>query len=120
MPSFFAEAAPAALEPTGQPPRGAPHDDTWSGVRAVLAELCSRPAISLTPDVRLESDLAFDSLLLIELSVRLEERFDIVVPPSASPADLSIKTAADVVRLVDDLRAARRPHGGPEAGRDST
>jgi acyl carrier protein len=114
MESTSEMAVPAAA------PRAPADGEVWSGVRAILAELSNRPASALTLEARIESDLAFDSLLLIELSVRLEERFDIVVPPSASPADLSIKTAADVVRLVEELRTARRSETEPERGRNGT
>ena len=86
-----------------------PDTDVWLGVRAILAELLNRPAGGIAPDARLDSHLGFDSLMMIELCVRLEERFDIVVPPSASPSDLSIKTAADVARVVEALVAGRDP-----------
>lgn len=105
------------MESTGQQisprdgARGAEGGEVWAGVRAILAELLNRPESSFTPEARLESQLGFDSLMMIELSVRIEERFDVVVPPSASPADISVKTAADVVRFVEGLVAERDRRG---------
>ena len=102
------------------PPRGgapaAAQAEVWDGVRAILAELVSSPPGAITPELRLDSQLGFDSLMMIELSVRLEERFDIVVPPNASPADLAIKTARDVARVVEELVAERAT--APELARE--
>lgn len=85
--------------------RAAMDGEAWRGVRAIVAELLQRPESAITPEASLESELGFDSLTTIELSVRLEERFDIAMPAGASPADLSIKTVADVVRFVERLLA---------------
>ncbi len=79
---------------------------TLAGVRAALGEVLHRRAEDIPLAADLEADLGVDSLAMIEISVALEERFGIRVPPSASPEDLAIRTVADVVRFVEERRAA--------------
>lgn len=74
-----------------------------STVCAVLAGVLRRPASEISLHADLEHDLGADSLAFIEVSVALEERFRIVIPPAASPGDLSVRTVADVVALVHRL-----------------
>lgn len=78
-------------------------------VRGLLAVVLRRSAVEIALDHELEADLGVDSLAMIDLSVSIEERFGIVVPPIASPEDLALRTVRDVVAWVD----ARREGGAP-------
>lgn len=91
---------------THRPADRLPPEDPWEGVRAVLVEVLDRPEEAVTPDASLEAALGVDSLAMIEIAVRLEERFGIAFPPSASPADLSIETGRDLARFVAQRVAA--------------
>ena len=60
----------------------------------------------ITPDMSLSEDLVFDSLILVELIVDLEDRFDIEIDES----DLDpghIKTVGQIYSLVDKYLEGR-------------
>jgi len=46
----------------------------------ILAEQLGVPEAQLTPDARLEQDLGADSLTLVEITLALEERFNLSIP----------------------------------------
>ena len=81
-----------------------PEPGTLAAVQAILAELTLRPTSDIRPDDRLEDGLGLDSLSMIHLTVSLEERFAIAVPPGASAAELGITTVSDLAGFVDTLR----------------
>ncbi len=46
----------------------------------ILVELLGVPETQLTPDAKLEEDLGADSLTLTEITIALEERFNLSIP----------------------------------------
>ena len=67
----------------------------------------------LTPDAPLDS-LGVDSLGVVELMFRVEERFGVQIPGDP-PADM--RTLGDVARFVESLVAAQPPT--PAAGHEA-
>jgi acyl carrier protein len=51
----------------------------------------------ITPDMRLDDDLGLDSLDIVELSMELEDFFDIQIP---DPLPVECRTVADLVALI--------------------
>lgn len=78
-----------------------PDTPTFDVLREVMATDHGLAPESLTPDTPL-SELAIDSLALLELIFTLEERFQVVA--DNVPADLS--TLGSVADYIDGLRAA--------------
>jgi acyl carrier protein len=76
-------------------------------VRRMLAELGSAGVAALAADARLDRDLGFDSLALVELIARLEQRFDVSLPDEALS---TVETPADLAGLV---AAVSGPATGP-------
>jgi len=70
-------------------------------IREILAETCGWAVASVQLDTRLVEDLDLDSLELTELSLRLEDEFDISVPDGTIAATM---TVGDVVEVVKKLR----------------
>ncbi|MEZ4451934.1 MAG: acyl carrier protein [Nannocystaceae bacterium] len=89
--------------PNAAPTRAAITDE----IRRLLAGVLRREVAAIDADEELEA-LGVDSLALIELSVSLEERFGLAMPPAASPSDLGIRTVADVAAFVDERLRSRR------------
>ena len=58
-------------------------DRLRADTRALTASLAPDRGVEVTDDARLIEDLGFDSLLLIELTLAVEERFGL--PPSRYP-----------------------------------
>lgn len=84
------------------PPRPI-EDEAWSKVYAIVGAMAPATGVELADDTRLVTDLAYDSLRLIELTMALEQGFGL---PELAPEDAAaVSTLGDVVRLVT---AARR------------
>jgi len=74
-----------------------------AGVIEALKNVSRRP-IQPVPAHDLIADLGFDSLQVLELVADLEDRFDVTIPVTATPA---IRTVAEVVAEVSALVKAR-------------
>jgi acyl carrier protein len=77
--------------------------DVEAGVIEALKNVSRRP-IQPVPAQDLIADLGFDSLQVLELVADLEDRFDITIPVTATPA---IRTVAEVIAAVSALVEAR-------------
>ncbi|MEL6340357.1 MAG: AMP-binding protein [Myxococcota bacterium] len=71
--------------------------DHWMAVRDIVAKLTGRTPESLTPELRVHSDLAFDSLTFMELSAQLER---LAGSPIANEELLASETLDDITKLV--------------------
>jgi nodulation protein F len=71
---------------------------------AIIARHATGRTDPITPDLYLE-DLRVDSLMLTEIIMDLEEEFDIDIEQNTAEAAASFKTVADIVSLVERLRA---------------
>ncbi len=69
-------------------------------VEDILIEQLGVSADQLTPEARLIEDLQADSLTLMEITLALEEHFDITIPDEQAE---NVKTVADVYRTVAEL-----------------
>lgn len=65
--------------------------------RRVVADYCEEPITKILAQTRLD-DLGLDSLGVVELSIRIEDEFNIVVP-TRELGDW--KTVGDAVRYID-------------------
>lgn len=82
-------------------------DITTAVIEEIAAEL-RQPTDQIPLDARLDAgELGIDSLGLIKLTVRLEERFDITMPDLTAQEAVSVATVRDVVALVARQLAAR-------------
>ena len=69
-------------------------------VKEIIVETLSCDADKVTPDARLAEDLEADSLAAVELSMALEEEFDI--DEMSEEEASSIKTVGDLVRFLQN------------------
>jgi acyl carrier protein len=86
---------------------GDPNDDICKQVRELVRSLAPREVETVDSNARLEADLAFDSLTLVELAVRLEREF--ALPDLGDQAmDLEIETVGDIEGFVVNLVGSPR------------
>lgn len=87
-------------------------DDITAAVRQEIAAELRQPVDHIPLDARLDDgELGIDSLGLIKLTVRLEERFDITMPDLAAPEASAIGSVRDVAALIARQVAARSAGG---------
>ena len=67
-------------------------------VRAIVRELAPYPVESVEPGAHLEDDLRYDSLALVELSVKLERTFGL--PPLSESDAMEIERVSDIEALI--------------------
>ena len=72
-----------------------------NGVRTILAEALKRQAADIPLDADLESGLGIDSMTMIDVSVSLEERFDIALPQFAAPREIAVRTVGDLIAFIE-------------------
>ena len=93
---------------SGEKARAAAKDSATSTdwLIPILAEVLQKPSSDIRPDSKLSADLGFDSLMLTELSVALEQ------------AGVAISAVGDLTKIntVDDLRRAVLASGKRPAG----
>lgn len=83
-------------------------DDITNAVIEEIAAELRQPADQIPLDARLDAgELGIDSLGLIKLTVRLEERFDITMPDLTAQEAVSVASVRDVAALVASRLAAR-------------
>jgi acyl carrier protein len=78
-------------------------------VRELIRALAPNQSAQLGSETRLEADLEFDSLALVELAVRLETEFELPALAEGDVADLDIQTVGDVEALIESLTREGRP-----------
>lgn len=97
-------AAGAASEQNmAQTAPDAARHDVLGNIRSLITSATGLPLEQLTPSARIGADLGADSLALIEVMVRIEERFNVRLDETDVTAD---STVADLVELVDRKVAA--------------
>lgn len=79
--------------------------DSWPAVRDIVASLTGRAAETVTPELRINSDLAFDSLTFVELTSQLER---LAGHDIKAEELMAVERLGDITRLVDG-GARRRP-----------
>lgn len=67
-------------------------------LHAMIREIAPAPVSEITSASRLEDDLGFDSLALVELAVQLEQQFKL--PPLSEEEALDITTVGDIEALL--------------------
>lgn len=85
--------------------------ETEPRVRSIVAIHLDVDPKRLKPEARLGEDLCVDSLAAIELAMVLEDEFDIALPEEVLGC---VRTYGDMVLLVDERVAGRRPSRRPE------
>jgi acyl carrier protein/nodulation protein F len=76
------------------------------GVMEIIAATSKRDGATLQASDWLD-ELGIASLEAVEMIFELEDRFGIEIPVNANNAGEAFKTVADVVRLVEELVAAK-------------
>ena len=74
-------------------------DQETEAALEILAEELGVERSQLTPDARLVEDLNIDSLMLIELALTLEDRFDLLIPDERLE---KVRTVGDVLELLGE------------------
>jgi acyl carrier protein len=80
-------------------------DEVFQAVQAIVAECAQVPLDAVTEEAHLENDLGCDSLTEIEITMQIEDRFDIVVPDD-SVADQLLVVGALVDEVLELLRGS--------------
>lgn len=82
-------------------------DEVLLSVRQIVAECAEVPLDAVTEEAHLENDLGCDSLTVIEITMAIEETFDITVPDDSSNELLVVGALADgVLELLDGATVA--------------
>ena len=68
-------------------------------VKEIIVETLSCDADKVTPEARLAEDLEADSLAAVELSMALEEEFDVTIADEDLP---NLKTVGDLYQYLQD------------------
>ncbi|MCC6124028.1 MAG: acyl carrier protein [Pirellulales bacterium] len=72
----------------------------FEAVKAIVAEHATFSAAEIRPEHHLENDLGCDSLDIVEISMEIEEHFDISIPDEISE---QTKTVGSIVEGVMQL-----------------
>jgi acyl carrier protein len=75
-------------------------DTDTKAVLDILVEQLGVPEAQLTPEARLEGDLGADSLTLVEITIALEERFNLSIPDEEWER---VSTVGDVFEALVEL-----------------
>jgi acyl carrier protein len=83
-------------------------DQDTEAVLDILVEQLGVQEAQLTPDARLQEDLGADSLTLVEITLALEERFNLSIPDEEWE---KVSTVGNLFEALADLLAKpeRRP-----------
>ena len=73
-------------------------DEVLLSVRQIVAECAQVPIDAVTEEVHLENDLGCDSLTVMEITMKIEDRFGIAVPDESAAEELLVVGA-----LVDEV-----------------
>jgi acyl carrier protein len=74
-------------------------DDTFAQVKAVIAEELEVDQAHIAMESVIVDDLGADSLDVVELIMRLEEKFDVEIPDEDAE---KIQTVGDAVKFIDE------------------
>ena len=79
------------------------HERIFHEVRTIFALGVATPAEQILPEHRLEEDLGCDSLDLVEITMEVEEHFDISVPEDVADEINRVNDIVNgVVRIIDE------------------
>lgn len=78
---------------------------TIEKVKEVIRDSLGLPELEIMPDAKLEDDLHFDSLDIVEFCMDLEIKFDLTFNALYDDKWASTKTVQDVVDLIDEVLA---------------
>lgn len=67
-------------------------------IRKILCEFVDLDPDQITLDTDIHSDLALNSLELVNFAVEVEEEFDVVIPDKEA---MGIRTVGDVIKIVE-------------------
>ncbi len=67
-------------------------------IRKILCEFVDLEPDQITLDTDIHSDLALNSLELVNFAVEVEEEFDVVIPDKEA---MGIRTVGDVIKIVE-------------------
>lgn len=70
-------------------------------MRTILAEALKRRPGDISLEADLESGLGIDSMTMIDVSVSIEERFDIALPQFAAPGEIAVRTVGDLIAFIE-------------------
>lgn len=73
-------------------------DKTFEDVKAVIAEELEVDEAQITMESHIVDDLGADSLDVVELIMRLEEKFELEIPDEEAE---KIQTVADAVKFIE-------------------
>ena len=73
-------------------------NDMFEEVRQILAKQLRRDPATITPGSEIKKDLGADSLDILQLLMRVEDEYGIVIPDQELAG---FKTVADVVNFLD-------------------
>lgn len=76
--------------------------NSFEDVKAVIAEELEVEETQIAMESQIVDDLGADSLDVVELIMRLEEKFDIEIPDADAE---KIQTVGDAVKFIDDKLA---------------
>lgn len=67
-------------------------------IRKILCEFVDMEPDQITLDTDIHSDLALNSLELVNFAVEVEDEFDVVIPDKEA---MGIRTVGDVIKIVE-------------------
>ncbi len=67
-------------------------------IRKILCEFVDVDPEQITLDTDIHSDLALNSLELVNFAVEVEDEFDVVIPDKEA---IGIRTVGDVIKIVE-------------------
>ena len=85
-----------------------PSDKDTQAVLDILVEQLGVQRAQLTPEAKIQEDLGADSLTVIEISMAMEERFNLSIPDEQWE---TVSTVGDLLELIAKLLAV--PNSGP-------
>ena len=80
-------------------------------MRTILAEALKRRPGDISLEADLESGLGIDSMTMIDVSVSIEERFDIALPQFAAPGEIAVRTVGDLIAFIEKKVGERAARG---------
>ena len=76
------------------------HRELSAQICRLIAKTTAQPVEKIAVSSKLDSSLGIDSMMMIELSVAIEEEFDVLMPDLDAKEAAHVKTVNDLVALV--------------------